>query len=156
VGRLTEQVTIGGYSGGMSEENVALAQRVYDAFNQRDVPSLLALLAPEIEIHTPEGVQRGLEAVGRSAEQQASQEEHSVPHARVDQVFDAGDRVVVFTTLQVRWKETGEVGFEQPAAAVLTMRAGKVLRWQMLSDRQEALEVAGLGGDPSRGSEPRT
>jgi ketosteroid isomerase-like protein len=156
VGRLTEQVTIGGYSGRMSEENVALAQRVYDAFNQRDVPSLLALLAPEIEIHTPEGVQRGLEAVGRSAEQQASQEEHSVPHARVDQVFDAGERVVVFTTLQVRWKETGEVGFEQPGAAVLTMRAGKVLRWQMLSDRQEALEVAGLGGDPSRGSEPRT
>jgi ketosteroid isomerase-like protein len=96
----------------MSEENVALAQRVYDAFNQRDVPSLLALLAPDIEIHTPEGVQRGLEAVGRSAEQQTSQEEHSVPHTRVDQVFDAGERVVVFTTLQVRWKETGEVGFE--------------------------------------------
>jgi hypothetical protein len=43
---------------------------------------------------------------------------------------------------------TGEVGFEQPGAAVLTMQAGKVLRWQMLSDRQEALEVAGLGGDP--------
>jgi len=79
-----------------------------------------------------------------------------VPHYVIDQVVDAGERVVAFVTVQLRWKETGEVGTEQAVAAVFTLRAGTVLRCQVLLDRQEALEVAGLGGSDSAGREPRS
>jgi hypothetical protein len=61
-----------------------------------------------------------------------------------EQVFDAGDQVVAFANIQRRWRETGELGDETRIGVVFTLRAGKVLRFQVLRDREQALAAVGL------------
>jgi hypothetical protein len=59
-------------------------------------------------------------------------------------LVEAGDQVVVFAERQMRWRETGELADASPSDAVITIRGGKVARWQRLRDRREALRLAGL------------
>jgi ketosteroid isomerase-like protein len=127
----------------MSEENLAVVQQFADRVNEQDIPGFLALVDPEVELRTLGGVQRGLEGARRFAEGGGPQE-HYLTHFVHERAFDAGDQVVVFTNIQRRWRETGELGDETRIGAVFTLRAGKVLRLQAFRDRQQALEAAGL------------
>jgi len=127
----------------MSEENLAVVQQFADRANDHDIPGFLALVDPEVEFHTFRGVERGLEGARRFAESGAPQE-HYRTHVVHEQAFDAGDQVVVFANIQRRWRETGELGDETKLGVVFTLRAGKVLRFQVFRDRQQALAAVGL------------
>lgn len=136
-------------------DNLALAQRLTDAWNQGDVATVLALVIPEVEIETPGGVDRGPEAVRRWVEKQT--QPHAVMHVVVDRLLEADDRVVVLARRQMRWRETGELADETPQAALLTFRAGKLSRWQLFPDRKQALLAAGIESaepGPPTGSHP--
>ncbi|HEY7631955.1 MAG TPA: nuclear transport factor 2 family protein [Thermoleophilaceae bacterium] len=61
----------------------------------------------------------------------------------VDEMRDAGDRVVALATLRGDTLRDG-VHVEQPGAAVVTIRDGKIARVEFHLDRREALESAGL------------
>jgi ketosteroid isomerase-like protein len=126
----------------MSEENLAVVQQFADRVNQHDIPGFLALVDPEVEFHTFRGVERGLEGARRFAENNGPQE-HYLTHVVHEQAFDAGDQVVVFGNIQRRWREAGELGDETRLGVVFTLRAGKVLRFQVFGDRQQALDAAG-------------
>ncbi len=123
-------------------DNLALTQRLTDAWNQGDVATVLALVTPEVEIETPGGVGRGPEAARRWVEKQT--QPHAIMHIVIDQLLDAGDRVVVFARRQMRWRETDELADETPQAALLTFRVGKLSRWQLFPERKQALLAAGL------------
>jgi ketosteroid isomerase-like protein len=66
------------------------------------------------------------------------------PEVVREQAFDAGDRVLVFANIQRRWRKTGELGDETRVGVLFTLRQGKVLRFQVFRDRQQALEAAEL------------
>jgi ketosteroid isomerase-like protein len=102
-------------------DNLALTQRLLDAWNQGDVTTVLALVTPEVEIETPGGVGRGSEAVRAWVDKQT--QPHAVMHIVLDQLLEAGDRVVVFARRQMRWRETDELADETPLAALLTFWA---------------------------------
>jgi ketosteroid isomerase-like protein len=123
-------------------DNLAVAQRLTDAWNQGDVTTVLALVSPDVEFETPGGVDHGPEAARRWVAKQT--QPHAVMHIVVEQLLDAGDRVVVLSRRQMRWQETGELADETPGAALMTFRAGKLHRWQMFPDREQALQAAGL------------
>jgi ketosteroid isomerase-like protein len=127
----------------MSAENLAVVQQFADRVNEQDIPGFLALVDPEVEFHTFRGVERGLEGARRFAESNGPQE-HYLTHVVHEQAFDAGDQVVVFGNIQRRWRETGELGDETRLGVVFTLRAGKMLRFQVFRDRQQALAAAGL------------
>ncbi len=61
----------------------------------------------------------------------------------VDALRDAGDKVVVLVRQHGRSKEAG-MPVEMSFAQVWTFRGGKQARMDMYSDREEALEAAGL------------
>jgi hypothetical protein len=134
----------------MSEENLAIVQAFADRVNEQDIPGFLGLVDPEVEFHTFRGVERGLEGARRFAESNGPRE-HYLTHVVHEQAFDAGDQVVVFGNIQRRWRETGELGDETRIGAVFTLRAGKVMRFQVFHDREQALAAAGLtqGGQAS-------
>ena len=73
-----------------------------------------------MEIETPGGVGRGPEAVRQWVEKQT--QPHAVMHIVLDQLLEAGDRVVVFARRQMRWRETDELADETPQAALLTFQ----------------------------------
>lgn len=127
----------------ISEENLAIVQRFADTVNQQDLAGFLALVDPEVEFHTFRGVEPGLDVARCFAEGGAPQE-HYLTQVVHEQAFDAGDRVLVFANIQRRWRKTGELGDETRVGVLFTLRQGKVLRFQVFRDRQQALEAAEL------------
>ena len=63
----------------------------------------------------------------------------------VEEMLDAGDRVVAVVTLSGQTLHDG-VHIEQPGAAVFTVAGGKIVRVEFHLDQREALESAGLSG----------
>jgi SnoaL-like domain len=64
-------------------------------------------------------------------------------HVRVDQVIDAGDRIVVLIRDRARRHDT-EAEVELISGSVWEVREGKIVRAEFCASREEALEAAGL------------
>jgi ketosteroid isomerase-like protein len=131
-------------------DNSALVRRFVDTYNRGDTEAVLALVTPDVEFETPGGLERGTEAAQRLVGK--SRQEHVLVHIEVERLVETGDQVVVFAERQMRWRETGELGDASPSDVVMTIRGGKVARWQLLPDRREALRLAGL--EPAEPAEP--
>ena len=61
----------------------------------------------------------------------------------IDDLIDLGERVIVLTRNYGRRKDM-EAEVELIAAAIVTVKEGKVSRWEDYADRAAALEAAGL------------
>jgi ketosteroid isomerase-like protein len=130
----------------MSEENVEIVRRCYEAVNRGDLASADAYLHPEIEFHTyvqsPEaGVYRGKEAVRKYNETLFGQFE--VIRFEVTDLVDAGDRVVVLTT-QHAVPKGGQQEMNVHVAEVWAIRDGLLVERRSYSTKTEALEAVGL------------
>jgi ketosteroid isomerase-like protein len=132
----------------MSEENVELVKRAFDAFAREGWPALLPFLHPEFEAITPPDVAmepdtyRGAEGVRRYFESFEDAME-DIRFVTEGEFIDAGDKVVVPFRLAARGKETG-IEVEQPAVQVWTLRDGMALRLEVFGSREQAFEAAGL------------
>src|SRR6266404_2959940 len=131
----------------MSQENVEIVRRAFEAFNRDGPEAALAELAPDVEWHDlpdqPDAeVHHGHMGVLAAMEQfLGGFEEYSV---QLDEIVDHGERVVACARLIGRGKTSG-ARFEQRAAgSVWTLRDGFVQRVVWFETRQEALEAAGL------------
>jgi ketosteroid isomerase-like protein len=60
----------------------------------------------------------------------------------VERTFDAGDSVVAFIRFWARGQGGAEAEMHQ--AGIFTVRDGKLASWQVVFDRDQALEAAGL------------
>jgi ketosteroid isomerase-like protein len=130
----------------MSQENVEIVRRAYEAFTRGGVEAVEAFLHPEVvwedRYELPgASVYRGhdgfREAVDRFYE---AWKELSVS---AEQVIDAGDKVVVGH----RWRGHGKEGgtpIDTLVWNVLTIEGGLIIRRQAFGERAKALEAAGL------------
>ena len=132
----------------MSEENVEITRRGIGAWNRGDWDALWALGGGDIVIVAPEewpeaGTVSGREAVEAQFERlKESWEEERV---EIDELIDAGDRVLCLYRWVVRGKGSG-VELEMPMANLFTVRGGSVVRIEFFTDQPKALEAAGLSG----------
>ena len=133
----------------MSQENVEIVRRVYDAAARRDGDAVLALYDPEIEwdwtrvsgLFGQGGLYRGHERL-RQWFREWSEGLDSIKYEAVD-LIAAGDRVISESDMRGRGRASGvEVG--DTLYAVWTIREGKVVRVVWFPTRAEALEAAGL------------
>jgi uncharacterized protein len=130
----------------MSQENVELIRRVYDAVTRNDLDAAYFCLHPEVAFHTyaespSAGVYRGRDAVRRYNEDLFAAFE-SV-RFDVDEVVDAGQRLVVMST-QHAVPKGGHQEMDVQIAEVWTIRDGLLAERHSYSTRAEALEAAGL------------
>jgi ketosteroid isomerase-like protein len=135
----------------MSQQDVEVVRRVYDAVARRDAATVLALYDPEVEVdgsRLPEsrltggsGVHRGHQALRHREwnEAWASAED------RCEELIDAGEHVIAVVTRRGRGRASG-VEVETRRAGVWTIRAGKVVRTVWFPSVEEALESVGLAG----------
>ena len=133
----------------MSEENVEIVRRVYEAAARRDTATVLALYDPEVEwdssrVAWGDRTQRichGLEDL-----QAFLRDWYEVWEEYEDdlkEVVDTGEHVVSVATGRGRGRVSGvEVGAQ--GAGLWTIREGKVIRVVWFRTREEALEAAGL------------
>jgi ketosteroid isomerase-like protein len=133
----------------VSQANLDLVQRAYEAWNRGDLEETFDLLNPDVEVSTPRGFPEAGTYRGRDAVRQWMEEQlfPAFEHVRVEpeRFLDAGEQVVVFVRYFGRGKASGiEVRGSIVDAHVVTVRDGKVQMLQMYQGTREALEAAGL------------
>jgi ketosteroid isomerase-like protein len=134
----------------MSEENVELARRIVDAWNSRDLETLLALSDPEGEyVNSPTavepGTRRGHDEV--AAVFQTQWEMLLDARQEIDRIYDRGDEIIFLTRVSRRVSPESEARLDDRALVSWKFRDGKVIRSQILgfgTEVQEALRAAGL------------
>jgi ketosteroid isomerase-like protein len=132
----------------MSQENVELVRRGYEAFARGDIEAVLELLDPDVDwqpaIAPILGVEtvRGREAVRRFFTQDLFE---GFDEFRADPLSfeDFGDSILVMVRYTGRGERSG-IEMDQTFATVYTLRDGKTVSMHDYSTRAEALEAAGL------------
>ena len=133
---------------GVSEENVEICRRAFDAFGtRREVEVGLAYVDPEVELrsaivsgaegsafHGHKGVRAWM------AESIATWEDMRL---EAEEFRDLGDTVLMIGRLYARGRTSG-VEIESPIAWLTTLRAGKIIESRGFLDPEEALRAAGL------------
>jgi ketosteroid isomerase-like protein len=130
----------------VSQDNVELARRSFDAISRRDLDALLALMDPEVvavprilavdggALHGHDGVRKWWESI------------FSVfPDFDTEVIEVRGVGDVTISEVHAHGRGEGsDTPFEDAIWVVSQVRDGKVVRWQTLGSEAEALEAAGL------------
>ena len=133
----------------MSQENVDLVRRAYDAVLRSDWNSISELIDPDFEFRgTVGGLEEGRSARGvqqfieifEKEDLDAWEERRFEP----EDFIDAGDCVVVLQREFRRGRGSG-VELETETAVVFEVRGGRVVRIQGYMDRDVALQAVGRG-----------
>jgi uncharacterized protein len=133
----------------MSQENVESARMAYEAWNRRELQSVLDLFHPDVVWEENLQVFPGMDRIYRGHEgflkwdRDAFSEVWESIAVEPLEFIDAGDHVVVLTRLFGRGVGSG-VNVDMATCNVLTFRDGKVARRRLYADRADALEAAGL------------
>jgi uncharacterized protein len=131
----------------MSQENVEIVRRGYEAFNRGDIDGVVGLLAPDFEyvasglVPGVGGKYRGADGLRRFAETFWS--EFDDPRIEVHELIDTGERVVASTTMRGHGKQSG-AQTSWGVCQLWTVRDGRAVRGQGFPTKAEALEAAGL------------
>ena len=130
----------------MSQENVEKLRGAFEAYNRDDLDAAVANLHPDCE-YVPTGALPGGRDVVRGPEgykRFVAWLRDMFDDAHIDAVLtDAGDQVVARLTVRGRGKQSGaETTWE--FWQVWTFRDGKSVHGRGFTNRDEALEAAGL------------
>ena len=133
----------------MSQENLDLVQRAYEAWNRGDLETAFEFVDRDVEVSVPPdlpdaGTYRGRAEIRRWVAEQLLQSLEGA-RAEPEKFLDAGDQVVVFVRYYGRGKASGiEVRGSIVDAHVLTLRNSKIHKLQMYQGTETALEAVGL------------
>jgi ketosteroid isomerase-like protein len=131
----------------MSQENVEIVRRSFEAIADNDVDALLSLYDPAVRFLPLTGTQvesggyRGHQGVRDYFVEAGEIWDEMRPYA--EQVQTIGDQVVVVGGCAVRGRGSGAVT-DSPLAWVVTVREGKITSHRGFRTADEALEAAGL------------
>jgi uncharacterized protein len=131
----------------MSEENVEIVRRSYDAYARGDLDAALADVDPEIEIYDHDILDareyRGLDGVLRwQSDWESSWESW---RWEPEDFIAVDDRVVAILRVNAKGRHSG-VDVERVDGAVWTLSGGKCVRLDYYGNREQALKAAGLAG----------
>jgi ketosteroid isomerase-like protein len=130
----------------MSQENVDLHYRVFDAFNRRDLDALLELMDDDVEsvpraVAMEGGSYHGHDGIRRWGENLFDVFPDFT--AQAVEVRDPGDLTIA--AIRLRGRGTGsDAPSDQTIWQVVRWRRGKCVWWATFDTRAEALEAVGL------------
>ncbi len=119
------------------------------AFNERDLDGFVAVLDPEVELHSMKGLRKGVEAARQWATRPPGGVQQTIELEQLyeDDTERGRGRAVALIVRRWEWAETGEPAGEDEMAWVFALRERRVLSWRPYDDRAEALRAAGFRAD---------
>jgi ketosteroid isomerase-like protein len=131
----------------MSQQNVEVVRRVFEAHDRRDWDAVYSFYAPSVVWEDVDGLwgdwgtARGREGVRAAWRRWLGVLER--PTFTAEEIVDAGDHVLVRLRMSGRGRESG-AEVEQVITMVWTVRAGSVEWVRVYRDRADALEAVEL------------
>jgi ketosteroid isomerase-like protein len=131
----------------MSDDNVEVIRRTFEAIRCRDIDSLIRLYEPDAQFRpltgtlVESGGYRGHDGIRAYFEEVDTVWDQMLPHA--DDMRANGDLVVVIGGCMVRGRESG-AETDTAMAWVFRVRDGRIASHQAFFEADEALEAAGL------------
>jgi ketosteroid isomerase-like protein len=130
----------------MSQENVEVMRRFFDAFERDGLDGLVCQLHPEIEWTTTgafieAATYRGHEEVRGYLGSMLSEFEN--PRVVPEELIEVGDQAVTSWRFSGRGKQSG-AAVELTLTSVSAQRDGKIVSIRNYPDKAEALEAVGL------------
>ncbi len=116
------------------------------AFNERDLDGFVAVLDPEVEIHSSRGLRKGLEAARQWATRAPGGVQQTI---ELEQLYEndtegGGGRAVALIVRRWDWEEDGSFAREDEMAWAFELRHRRVLSWRSYQDQAEALREHGF------------
>ena len=138
----------------MSQENVEVVRRVYDAVGRRDAATILELYDPEVEFRFARGTvadRIGSQHVysghaGLREFDSELREAFTNFETNYEELIDAGERVVSVSRYSGQGRESGVEVRGPIQFGVWTIQNGKVMRAEWFANRELAFDAAGLSG----------
>lgn len=134
----------------MSEENLEIVRRLYEAAARRDTAAVLSLYDPGIELdasRTQRGAITGRLVHGHAALQRWLREWYGAwdnIDDDLEELIDAGEHEVISVMTQRGRGRTSGVEVEDRLATLWTIRGGRIVRAVWFPTREEALAAAGV------------
>ena len=134
----------------MSQENVEVVRRLYEAIGRGDSATVLALYHPDVECDVSRSPLprliggdgfRGHDGLRRFFRERAEAWENIEDNC--EQLIDAGTDVLALVTVRGRGRTSG-IEVETAMTGVWTIRDGKIVRVVWFGSHDEALEAVGL------------
>jgi ketosteroid isomerase-like protein len=131
----------------MSQENVEVIRRAYEALNRGDLDGAVEDAAQDFE-YIPSGTIPGTAAVYRGPEGLRRfldwfWDEFADTHTEIHEFIEADDQVLVPQTLHGRGQQSG-IETTWDVWIVWTLRGGTIVHGQGFTSREQALEAVGL------------
>jgi limonene-1,2-epoxide hydrolase len=116
------------------------------AFNERDLDAFVAVLDPEVELHSMKGLRKGREAARLWATRPPGgvQQTIEVEELYEDGTESGGGSAVALIRRVWNWEEDGSLASEEPMAWLFELRDHRVRSWRPFEDRAEALREGGF------------
>jgi hypothetical protein len=116
------------------------------AFNERDLDAFVAVLDPEVEIHSIKGLRKGAEAARLWATRPPGGVQQTI---ELEQLYEDGTESGRGTAVALirriwRWDHDGSLAGAEPMAWVFELRDHLVRSWRPFEDRAEALRAGGF------------
>lgn len=116
------------------------------AFNERDLDAFVAVLDPEVELHSMKGLRKGREAARLWATRAPGGVQQTV---ELEELYEeglesGGGRAVALIRRVWHWDEDGSHAGEDEMAWLFELHEGRVRSWRPFEDRAEALHAGGF------------
>ena len=121
----------------MSSANARLVRSAVDALGREDPDSFGSLLHAEVEIETARGVRRGRES---AIEWASKRFDHLIRRWDVEEIREAGDRLLVLGCVQYVWREDEKVGDERPTSIGFELEGGQIRAMRIYESVEEGVE----------------
>jgi limonene-1,2-epoxide hydrolase len=111
------------------------------AFNERDLDAFVAVLDPDVELHSMKGLRKGREAARLWATRPPGGVQQSI---ELEELYEDADRAVALIRRLWRWDEDGSPAGEDEMAWLFELHDHRVRSWRPFEDRVEALHAGGF------------
>jgi limonene-1,2-epoxide hydrolase len=116
------------------------------AFNERDLDGFVAVLDPDVELHSMKGLRRGREAarVWATRAPGGVQQTIELDELHEEGTESGGGRAVALIRRAWHWDEDGSAAGEDEMAWLFELHDHKIRSWRPYESRAEALQAAGF------------